>query len=287
MKNILFVFYVLLISSFVYCQNPNSNEIICTEKQQITQGETFPSIVKTCTWSNFKCIRTGDADYKGRYHYSSKWYKLVNGEYINIYNAELFNENTGILLEIINKKIKDYYNELSKIQDFKDCFSLIEKDRFYNIEDLELFFDEDGLTFSFSFRLPSACLSIDGNYISFSLNELEPYLNLNELSNKANNNVFNTYHQWAWNEDGCINKWSITFENNTKQTISNITFRLVIQDKESGVIRYKKAHTVNFTIEAEETVPSPYFNLSQELCRLKNPEDLKGYYIYAEVLSFN
>ena len=111
-------------------------------------------------------------------------------------------------------------------------------------------------------------------------------LNLNAQSQTKNHLVDDTYHQWKWNEDGCFNKWSITFENKTQQTITSVTFRLVIEEKESGVVRYKKTHTVNLTLNANETAPSPYFNLSQELCGLKNPDDLEGYYHYTEVISF-
>jgi hypothetical protein len=101
-----------------------------------------------------------------------------------------------------------------------------------------------------------------------------------------NHLVNSTYHQWKWNEDDCLNKWSVTFENKTKNTITSITFMLVIEDKESGVVRYKKTHTVNFTLNAYEAAPSPYFSLSQELCGLKNTDDLNGYYKHTKVLSF-
>ena len=104
---------------------------------------------------------------------------------------------------------------------------------------------------------------------------------------ETKNHLINpTHHQWKWNEDGCFNKWSVTFENKTKQTITSITFRLIIEDKESRVVRYKKTHTINYTLNAYESVPSPYFNLSQEVCGLKNPSNLEGYYYYTEVISF-
>ncbi|GAA4071427.1 hypothetical protein GCM10022389_15830 [Flavobacterium cheonanense] len=111
-------------------------------------------------------------------------------------------------------------------------------------------------------------------------------LNVTAQTETKNRLVDDTYHQWKWNEDGCFNKWSVTFENKTKQSITSITFRLVIKEKESGVVRYKKTHTVNYSLNAYETAPSPYFNLTQELCGLKNRNTLEGYYYYTEVLSF-
>ncbi len=111
-------------------------------------------------------------------------------------------------------------------------------------------------------------------------------LNSTAQTETKNHLVDATYHQWKWNEDGCFNKWSVTFENKTKSTIVSITFRLIIEEKETKTIRYKKTHTVNYTLGAYETVPSPYFNLSQELCGLKNRHNLEGYYYYTEVISF-
>ena len=108
-------------------------------------------------------------------------------------------------------------------------------------------------------------------------------LNLNAQTQTKNHLVDDTYHQWKWNKDFCINKWSVSFENKTKKTITSLTFRLVIKEIESGLVRYKKTHTVNISINANETVPSPYFNLSQELCGL---EDIEDYYYFTEVIAF-
>ena len=111
-------------------------------------------------------------------------------------------------------------------------------------------------------------------------------LNATAQTETKNHLIDDTYHQWKWNEDGCFNKWSVTFENKTQKNISSVTFRLIIEEKESSVIRYKKTHTVTLNLLAQEVVPTSYFNLSQELCGLKNTDDLEGYYYYTEVISF-
>ena len=122
--------------------------------------------------------------------------------------------------------------------------------------------------------------------ISLILVILSVVLNAAAQTETKNHLVNATYHQWKWNDDECFTKWSVTFENKTKQTITSVTFRLVIEEMETGTIRYKKTHTVNITLNPFETAPSPYFNLSQELCGLKNIDTLEGYYYYAEVLSY-
>ncbi len=111
-------------------------------------------------------------------------------------------------------------------------------------------------------------------------------LNSTAQINRKNHLINYTYHQWQWNKYGCLDKWSVTFENKTKSTIVSITFRLIIKELETKTILYKKTHTVNYTLGSYEIVPSPYFNLSQELCGLKNIQSLEDYHINIEVISF-
>lgn len=72
-------------------------------------------------------------------------------------------------------------------------------------------------------------------------------------------------HGWLY-EKSCINKWRVTFENKTQQTITSITFELIITNKESEDIVYQETHTVDYTLKAGERAASPYFDLSEPLC---------------------
>jgi len=173
---ILIVILSMSCNNFVQGQATTSNKIICSEKEQKIQGNLDPRLTKTCTWLNYKCISTGEADSKGRYFYSYQWLKLINGKFVKIDKKQLFNENTSQLFEQINKSIKIKFDELSKDSENKDCLSMVEKLSYYNIDNLDIFIDKDGFMFSYSLGLPDACLAIDGDYISFSLKELEPYL---------------------------------------------------------------------------------------------------------------
>jgi len=173
---ILIVTLSMVCNNFVQGQVTTSNKIICSEKEQKIQGNLDPRLTKTCTWLNYKCISIGEADYKGRYVYSYQWLKLINGKFVKIDKTQLFNENTSQLIEQINKSIKIKFDELSKDLENKDCLSMVEKLSYYNIDNLDIFIDKDGFTFSYSLGLQNACLAIDVDYISFTLNELEPYL---------------------------------------------------------------------------------------------------------------
>ncbi len=176
MKNIISVFIVLLLNNFVQGQTTTTNKIICSEKEQKIQGSSDPRVIKTCTWSNLKCISTGESDYKGRYFYTYQWYKLINGKYVKTDKNQLFNENKNILLEQINKTIKNKYEDLSKDPENKDCLSMIDNLTIYTIDNLDIFIDKEGFMFSFSFGLPDACLAIDGDVIAYKIGEIEAYL---------------------------------------------------------------------------------------------------------------
>jgi len=176
MKRISLIICVLLLNNFVRGQVNNSNKIICSEKEQKIQGNPEPRLIKTCTWSNYKCISTGESDYKGRYFWSYKWFKLVNGKFIKIDKSELFTGNSNSLLEAVNKEIKNKFDELSKDSENKECLSEIQGLPYYNMDNLEIFLDKDGFTFSYSLGLSMACLAIDGDFISFTVNKVEPYL---------------------------------------------------------------------------------------------------------------
>lgn len=96
--------------------------------------------------------------------------------------------------------------------------------------------------------------------------------------------VESTYHQWK-QEDGCVDEWAVTFENNTSKHISAVTFRLVIVNGDNKQTIYKKTHTVVCSIGPGEVVPTPYFKLAQQLC-IANRYDGQIYYnFYTEVVS--
>ena len=101
-----------------------------------------------------------------------------------------------------------------------------------------------------------------------------------------NHLVTPTGHEWLY-EDTCINKWSVTFENKTNQTITSITFKLIIKKIESEVTVYQETHTVNYTLKAGERALSPFFDLSELLCvDYRSRRLLSNYSKSVQVLDF-
>ena len=103
-------------------------------------------------------------------------FKLNNGKFVKIENSSLFNDKKTQLLSIINKKVKQRFTELSKDPQNKDCLSSVEKSPEYTFNQLGIYLEKDGFKFSYSFGLPDACTAVDGDLISFNINEIEPYL---------------------------------------------------------------------------------------------------------------
>lgn len=177
MKNNFLAIIILFMTNFVFAQVGSSNKVTCNEKEQKTQGNSEPTLIKSCTWLDYKCISTGWPDFAGRYSYSYQWFKMINGKYVKIDKSQLFSENSNELIERINEEANDYFFELYADSQNEDCLSDIEELPYYDLSNVEVFLDEDGFTFSYSFGLPTMCLAIDGDYISFSPEEIEPYLN--------------------------------------------------------------------------------------------------------------
>jgi hypothetical protein len=164
--------FLFLMSSFCISQS----KVNCIQREEKNSESQDPRIVKTCTYGVYKSVRTGEADEKGRYSYFTKLYKQVNGKYAAISNAQLFNQKKEQLLGIIRNKIDAYHDELARNPDNQDC--LIEKEYLpvFTFDNLDFSFVEDGLEVSFSLGLSGACMSVDGDIISFKLAEIEPYL---------------------------------------------------------------------------------------------------------------
>lgn len=164
--------FILIFPNIIFSQN----KINCIEKEQKVLGSEDPVIIKTCTFKNYKSIKTGEADYKGRYSYTYNLFKVVNGKNQPISNSQLFNDKKDQLLSIINTKIESFYNEISKDPENADCLPDMEYIMPYSFEKLNISFDNEMIEFSYSFGLSSACMNLDGDIISFKIPEIEPYL---------------------------------------------------------------------------------------------------------------
>jgi hypothetical protein len=115
-------------------------------------------------------------DYKGRYSYEYELYKKINGKYVKVKNSALFNQNQNQLLTTINQKIQKDYIVFSTDPESKDCFDSVAPPKF-SFDELFIDFRDGKINFSVTFGLSSACMSVDGTTVSFTLDEIQQYLN--------------------------------------------------------------------------------------------------------------
>jgi hypothetical protein len=155
----------------------NSLIVDCEETSEEIPGKKFERLFKTCSFKNHRTMSIGEPDYKGRYSYKYKLYKLLNDSSSIITNAEFIKETRrDEFLAILNVRIADEAKKVYQMaQDEKsNCF-----DGFvfkaYTYEELGIQFNEDMVEFTVPFGLPNACMPYDGVLIAIPLKEMVAY----------------------------------------------------------------------------------------------------------------
>jgi hypothetical protein len=179
MKNSTFfsksIILVCLFFLFSFVANAQ-NKVTCVEKEEKIEDNSEPRIISTCTWGNYKIVKVGEADFKGRYNYQTTLYKLVNGQYQVIQNEDLFNQKKAQLLANINQKISVDYAALVKDKNNRDCLGNRKTAPKLKFNDMQIDFTEKGFDFNISYGMPGACLAIDGTILSYKFEVLKQYL---------------------------------------------------------------------------------------------------------------
>jgi len=158
------------------------NIIVCSEKEEIYDDDMFDdpyaesTIIKTCLYKNYKTISTAWANARGVYERQYELFQKQNGSYIKVKNSTLFNQSQNQLLSIINHEIQEAYKEYASYEETKDCFEDMTLPA-YTINQLGIDFDDNEISFHVTFGLSNYCRSIDGTIVSYSLTEIQEYLN--------------------------------------------------------------------------------------------------------------
>ena len=77
--------------------NRTEYKIQCTEKEEPSDNELDPILIKICTYKDFQSVRTGSADYKGRYSYEYDLYKIDNNVKQKIKNSDLLKSGADMV----------------------------------------------------------------------------------------------------------------------------------------------------------------------------------------------
>ena len=85
------------------------------------------------------------------------------------------------------------------------------------------------------------------------------------LSLKEGPIISNKRFQWIYNDNDCIEKWSLVLNNRTELKINHITFNLTITNEQDEVL-FRKKYTLATTLSPGEIVPTSSFAVGGELC---------------------
>jgi hypothetical protein len=154
--------------------NATNFKVICEEKR-VNSTTSEPILIKSCILNNFKSVSTGEADYKGRYSYKYEIFIKKNGAFVKSNNEDLFNEKKEELLKLINKKIKMDFDDYATNPETKDCFEGVTF-TYYTYENLGIEFNDDKVDFNVWFDVFEYCFNVSSTTVSFSIEELKPYL---------------------------------------------------------------------------------------------------------------
>lgn len=140
------------------------------EKTKIDQG----IITYVIFFGKYKSIKICDFTYHWKSYSVPQLYELKNSEFTAIGNNDLFNTKGDELLRLINEQGGKYYDTLKLDSNVNDMLG--EFEYYKNLDQSTVSFSVDGVSLSYSFDLPPFYDCCSSTSISFSWNEILPYL---------------------------------------------------------------------------------------------------------------
>ena len=172
------IFYIFLSVLFSLNLSAQAVKLKCTIKEKKNEDGPDPIIIKTCFYKNFKLVKTSFPDYVGRYAYSEhELFVQTKGKKQPATNQQLFNQHQDELLSLINKRVKQDFDELKADSNSRECLEDLNVIPYYKMDDLKISFEDDDIWFEVQWGLRSGCLAVDGTIVTFKLNEIKKYLN--------------------------------------------------------------------------------------------------------------
>lgn len=149
----------------------------CVEQSKKSEYPEDSIFIQTCFLNDFKFVTTSYPDYAGRYTYSEhKLFVLKNQIYSETTNSNVFNEKQSVLVHFINQKIQEDFKKLSTDNNTKDCFDGVDSIPIYTMNDFEISFTGNEISFSVNWGLGSTCRNVDGTSVYFWIEKIKKYL---------------------------------------------------------------------------------------------------------------
>ena len=151
-------------------------EATCTVTEKQNPDGTDPIIIQTCIWGQYKFVKVGSPDYKGRYSYEYEVYRTTDNKDIKVQNKDIFNSKFGDLEKLINSEITKELKENRQDPENAECLNDVGNPSF-SINDMGITIDQKSrMEFNVSFGLGGACFNVDGASAKFSLKDISDYI---------------------------------------------------------------------------------------------------------------
>lgn len=172
------IIYIIVITLISLNAVAQTVKIQCSEKEKKNDNGSDPILIKTCYYKNFKFIKTAYPDYMGRYVYSEhEIFVRSKGKYVIASNEDVFNTKQNELVLLINKKIKEEFDQFKSDSSIKECLSEIDSLPVYKMNDFDISFEGNEIWFEVNWGSIMACRPVNGSIVSFNLKEIKKYLN--------------------------------------------------------------------------------------------------------------
>ena len=148
----------------------------CTEREEPSDNELDPILIKTCTYKDFQSVRTGSADYKGRYSYEYDLYKIDDNVKQKIKNSDLFKSGADKVEKKINQDLRQEYQKNLNNPHIKDCMEWIDF-RHYELDEIGMAFtDNNEIEFYIDYGIGGACFNVAHSILQYKLSDFAQHL---------------------------------------------------------------------------------------------------------------
>lgn len=152
------------------CSSREENQVSCVQTERILPEWDDPILVRICDFKDYRSIRTGRADRKGRYSYTYELFKRSGKEWVRISGAELLKNDADGLEARVNRDLLKEYREQKADDRLKDCLR-IDDPRFYRLEEMGIGFSGNQLEIQVDHGRRSACFNVGHTILHYDLND--------------------------------------------------------------------------------------------------------------------
>jgi hypothetical protein len=154
----------------------DNDKVVCEEKDEKDPESMMPVNVKVCTYKKFKTQVKRYMNFNGRSYFNyTMFMKDANGNFIEVKNTDIFNQNQEVLLAKLNARFKAEYDSFSTSADTKDCF-INSSFSNYSLENVSIEFEDSKINFIVNFDVTWNCSNVSMSIFSLSLDEAQKFL---------------------------------------------------------------------------------------------------------------